>query len=186
MNEGEAITRCLQGDAQAYGWVMREYKHLVHTVSLRVLRHREDAEEATQDAFVKAFQSLGTFQGSSKLSTWLYSIAYRTAVSKLRGRRKGEIAPEDLPEEALRVLDADRNEAHDRKQALERALTELPEEDATVVTLFYLHEQSIEEIVTITGLTASNVKVKLHRSRKRMHGTLEVLLKDELWTIRET
>lgn len=164
---------------------MREYKHLVHTVSLRVLRHRQDAEEATQDAFVKAFQNMGTFQGGSKLSTWLYSIAYRTAVSKLRGRRKGDVAPEELPEGAIRTIEMDRNEAADRKRALEKALAELPLEDATVVTLFYLHEQSIEEIVTITGLTASNVKVKLHRSRKRMHETLHLLLKDELWAIRE-
>ncbi|MBL7953005.1 MAG: sigma-70 family RNA polymerase sigma factor [Flavobacteriales bacterium] len=185
MNEAEAIARCLKGDAIAYGWVMREYKHLVHTVSLRVLRHHEDAEESTQDAFVKAFQNLGAFQGGSKLSTWLYSIAYRTAVSKLRGRKKGDVAPDDLPEGALGFIESDRNEAADRKQALEKALAELPEEDATVITLFYLHEQSIEEIVTITGLTASNVKVKLHRSRKRMHATLQVLLKDELWTIQE-
>jgi RNA polymerase sigma-70 factor (ECF subfamily) len=185
VSESEAIARCLQGDAQAYGWVMREHKRLVHTVSLRVLRRREDAEESTQDAFVKAFQNLSTFQGGSKLSTWLYSIAYRTAISKLRGRKKGDVATDDLPEGSIGFLETDRNEAADRRRALEKALAELPEEDATVITLFYLHEQSIEEVVTITGLTASNVKVKLHRSRKRMHATLELLLKDELWTIKE-
>jgi len=185
VNEAEAITRCLLGDAQAYGWVMREYKHLVHTVSLRVLRHREDAEEATQDAFVKAFQNLHAFQGGSRLSTWLYSIAYRTAVSKLRTRRKGEVSPEELPQGALPHMDSDATEAVDRKRALDHAIAELPQEDATVITLFYLHEQSVEEIVTITGLTASNVKVKLHRSRKRMLDTLQGLLKTELWTIRE-
>ena len=185
MTESEAIVRCLQGDPVAYGWVMREHKHLVHTVSFRVLRHREDAEESTQDAFVKAFQNLSAFNGGSKLSTWLYSIAYRTAVSKLRGRSKGEACQEDLLERTIGVVEADRIETADRKRALEQALAELPEEDATVISLFYLHEQSIEEIVTITGLTASNVKVKLHRSRKRLHATLKLLLKDELWTIRE-
>ena len=163
---------------------MREYKHLVHTVSFRVLKNREDAQEATQDAFVKAFQCLGSFQGGSKLSTWLYSIAYRTALSKLRTRRKGAITLEELPESTIMQQGEDRGEITDRRLALDTALAELPIEDATVVTLFYLHQQNIEEIVTITGLTASNVKVKLHRSRKRMHATLEVLLKDELWTIR--
>lgn len=162
---------------------MRTYKHLVHTVSLRVLRNREDAEESTQDAFVKAFQNFQGFQGGSRLSTWLYSIAFRTAVSKLRTRRTATIAPDEVSESAFGHSDSDPTEQSDRKRALERALAELPEEDATVVTLFYLHEQSVEEIVTITGLTASNVKVKLHRSRKRMYDILQNLLKTELWTL---
>lgn len=185
MTESEAITRCLQRDAQAFGWVVRQHKHMIHTVSLRVLRHREDAEESTQDTFVKAFQNFSAFQGGSKLSTWLYSIAYRTAVSKLRGRKNREVVAEEHSRAAIGAVDLDRNEAADRSRALDMALSALPEEDATVITLFYLHEQSIEEIVTITGLTAWNVKVKLHRSRKRMHTTLELLLKDELWTIME-
>lgn len=162
---------------------MRTHKHLVHTVSLRVLRNREDAEESTQDAFIKAFQNFQGFQGGSRLSTWLYSIAFRTAVSKLRTRRAATIAPDEVSESAFGHSDRDPTEQGDRKRALERALAELPEEDATVVTLFYLNEQSVEEIVTITGLTASNVKVKLHRSRKRMYDTLQNLLKTELWTL---
>ena len=183
MNETEAIDRCLRGDAQGQVWVMRTYKHLVHTVCMRVLRHREDAEEATQDAFVKAFQNLHAFQGGSKLGTWLYSIAYRTALSKLRSRKPAMSNTEEAPAQFLVAHSDDGTEAQDRKRALEVALAELPEEDSTIVTLFYLHEQSVEEIVTITGLTASNVKVKLHRSRKRMHDTLQKLLKMELWTI---
>lgn len=186
VNEAEAIAGCKRGDAQAQVWVMRTHKHLVHTVTLRVLRHREDAEEATQDAFVKAFQNLNSFQGDSKLSTWLYSIAFRTAVSKLRTRRRGEVSPDEVPEHSFVDTGADATGSADRKRALEQALAQLPAEDATVMTLFYLHEQSVEEIVTITGLTASNIKVKLHRSRKQMYDTLQVILKDELWTIRET
>lgn len=185
MNETEAIARCLRGEAQGLVWVMRTYKHLVHTVCMRVLRHREDAEEAAQDTFVKAFQNLHAFQGGSKLGTWLYSIAYRTALSKLRTRKPTTTTPDEVPARFLAVPGEDRTEALDRKHALEFALAELPEEDSTIVTLFYLHEQSVEEIVTITGLTASNVKVKLHRSRKRMHSTLQNLLKTELWTIHE-
>lgn len=185
MNESEAIARCLRGEAQGQVWVMLTYKHLVHTVCMRVLRHREDAEEATQDAFVKAFQNLAAFQGGSKLGTWLYSIAYRTALSKLRSRKPTTSTTDEVPTQFLAVPGEDRTEALDRKRALDLALAELPEEDSTIVTLFYLHEQSVEEIVTITGLTASNVKVKLHRSRKRMHATLQNLLKTELWTIHE-
>lgn len=185
MNETEAIASCLRGEAAGHVWVMRTYKHLVHTVSIRVLRNGQDAEEATQDSFVKAFQNLRAFQGGSKLGTWLYSIAYRTAISKLRSRRPAEVAPEELPESAFGHHDPQHSVAEDRKRALDKALAELPEEDASVVTLFYLHEQSVDEIVTITGLSASNVKVKLHRSRKRMQATLQHLLNEELWAIRE-
>jgi RNA polymerase sigma-70 factor (ECF subfamily) len=113
----------------------------------------------------------------------LYSIAYRTALSKLRSRKPAMSNTEEVPAQFLAAHSDDGTEAQDRKRALEVALAELPEEDSTIVTLFYLHEQSVEEIVTITGLSASNVKVKLHRSRKRMQETLQKLLKEELWTI---
>ncbi|MGV3637941.1 MAG: RNA polymerase sigma factor, partial [Flavobacteriales bacterium] len=178
MNESEAIAQCLRGDAQGQLWVIRTYKHLVHTVCMRVLRQREDAEEATQDAFVKAFHNLHAFQGGSKLGTWLYSIAYRTALSKMRARRHGMATTEEIPAHHLAVEGAESTAAMDRKRALDLALAELPAEDATIMTLFYLHEQSVEEIVTITGLTATNVKVKLHRSRKRMQGSLQKHLKE--------
>lgn len=185
MTEQEAITRSRNGDHAAFAWIMREHKHLVHTIAMRVLRHREDAEEAAQDAFVKAYRNLGGYAGNARFSTWLYSIAYRTAISKLRGRHAATSDLEEAPANVLIAPAAPDGGDADRRQALEHALARLSPEDATVVTLFYLSEQSVDEIVTVTGLSASNVKVKLHRSRKKLFDALQAHLKEELWTLRE-
>lgn len=181
VTEQEAIARSRQGDEAAFAWIVRTYKHMVYTICHRVLRHREEAQEAAQDAFVKAFRHLPDFEDRSRFSTWLYSIAYRTAISALRSRPR---ATADLSEAGgLAGLVPAAGEAGDRARAVEIALAELPPEDAAVVSLYYLSEQSVEEIVTVTGLSASNVKVKLHRSRKRLLGTLQAHLKNEVWTL---
>ncbi|MBK8499523.1 MAG: sigma-70 family RNA polymerase sigma factor [Flavobacteriales bacterium] len=184
MNEAQAIALATSGDHGAYAWLVGKYKHMVHTACYRILRHREEAEEATQDSFVKAYQNLGSYQGGSKFSTWLFSIAYRTAISQLRKRRDGistidELSTGQEPSEAASAT----VEINDRTVALNKALGRLPAEDAAIVSFFYLEEMSVEEIVTVTGLGASNVKVKLHRSRKRLLEILQDELKEEAWTL---
>ncbi len=134
---------------------------------------------------MKAWQNIHGYQGGSKFSTWLYSIAYRTAISKLRGRRASTTHLDELPEMSAVAERSAQTTTDDRSAALELALAALPTEDAAVVSLFYLQEQNIEEIVTATGLSASNVKVKLHRSRKKMFDTLQRHLKHELWTLQQ-
>jgi RNA polymerase sigma factor (sigma-70 family) len=185
VTEQEAIAKSRNGDHAAFAWIVKEYKHMAYTVAMRVLRHREEAEEVTQDAFVKAYQNLAGYQGGSKFSTWLFSITYRTAISKLRARRSATSDLDSVPEMFASTVDNDRVEAGDRRAALEIALSRLSPEDATVVSLFYLHEQNVEEIVTATGLSASNVKVKLHRSRKKLFEILNQHLKEEVWELQE-
>lgn len=165
------IRRTLDGDARAYGEVVRTYQHMVYTVCHRVLRHTEDAEEATQDTFVKAYQNLHAWSGTAKFSTWLYSIAFRTAISQGRKRRHATLSVDELVHHPTADKDAG-NEQADVRRHLDRALGTLPPEDAAILSFFYLEELSVEEIVTVTGLGASNVKVKLHRGRKKL---LEVL-----------
>jgi RNA polymerase sigma factor (sigma-70 family) len=185
VTEQEAIARSRSGDHTAFAWIVKEYKHMAYTVAMRVLRHREEAEEATQDAFVKAYQNLAGYAGGSKFSTWLFSITYRTAISKLRARRASTGDLDNVPETFAASLDSDKGELGDRRAALEYALAQLSPEDAAVVSLFYLHEQNVEEIVTATGLSASNVKVKLHRCRKKLFEILNEHLKEEVWTLQE-
>ena len=168
------IPRILSGDSRAYAEVVRTYEHMVYTVCHRVLRNTEDAEEATQDAFVKAYQHLASYSGQAKFSTWLYSIAYRTAVSHGRNRRMESSSLDDMHHhpKAEQVDELRRNEA---ARHLGKALACLSPEDSAILSFFHLDELSVEEIVTVTGLGASNVKVKLHRARKKL---LEVLNKE--------
>lgn len=171
VEHNDLIQRILAGDTQAYSALVRHYQHMVHTVCHRVLRNAEDAEEATQDSFVKAYQHLAGFSGNAKFSTWLYSIAYRTAISHGRKRRTDTSQLEDMAQHPAAEHDGGSQRSELRK-VLDKALAELPAEDASILSFYHLEELSVEEIVTVTGLGASNVKVKLHRARKKL---LEVL-----------
>ncbi len=183
VEDHQAIPLAATGDQRAFGVLIGRYKHMVYTVARRVLRNDMDAEEATQDVLVKAYRQLGDFQGSGKFSTWLYSIAYRTAISALRSRKEHSTSVEDLQASGREPAQDPALFTNDRKAILEWALSTLPPEDAGLMTLFYLEELSIEEIVTVSGLGASNVKVKLHRSRKKLFEVLQDHLKEEAWTL---
>ena len=166
------IDRTLAGEGQAFAEVVRTYQHMVHTVCHRVLWNTEDAEEATQDTFVKAYQHLHGWNRTSKFSTWLYTIAYRTAVSHKRRATRPSVVLDSIGDMSANV-DHDGLERQDRRRFLDKALAQLPTEDAAILNFFYLEELSVEEIVTVTGMSASNVKVKLHRGRKRLLDILE-------------
>jgi RNA polymerase sigma-70 factor (ECF subfamily) len=171
VEHSDLIQRILAGDTQAYSALVRHYQHMVHTVCHRVLRNTEDAEEATQDSFVKAYQHLAGFSGNAKFSTWLYSIAYRTAISHGRKRRNDTIGVDELAAHPASE-EHDGTERSQLRRMLHNALAQLSAEDAAMLSFHHLDELSVEEIVTVTGLGASNVKVKLHRARKKL---LEVM-----------
>ncbi len=183
LEEHETIALILGGDQSAFVALMGRYKHMVHTFTWRVLRNEMDAEEVTQDVFVKVYQRLGEFKGQGKFSTWLYSIAYRMAISALRSRKKPTGSLEELSAVGKEPASEMANPIDERAAILEKALRTLSPEDSAVMTMFYLEEFSVEEIVTVTGLGASNVKVKLHRCRKRLLEILQHELKEEAWTL---
>ena len=89
------IDKVLQGNTSSYNYLVNNYKDMVYTIAIKIVRNREDAEEVAQDSFIKAFQKLNSFKGESKFSTWLYTIVYRTAISKIR---KNNIETTDIDE----------------------------------------------------------------------------------------
>jgi len=147
------------------------------------MRNRMDAEEVTQDVFVKAHQKLKEFQGQGKFSTWLYSIAYRTAISALRKKKDAGRSLDELQAQGSEPVEEPLDPINERREQLEMALAKLAREDAAMLTMFYLEEMSVDEIVTVTQLSASNVKVRLHRNRKKLLALLQDQLKNELWTL---
>ena len=82
------IEQTLAGDPQAFGELVRRYQDYVFTVVNRMVQHREEAQEITQDTFVKAYSSLKSFRGESKFSSWLYTIAYRKALDRLKKNKR--------------------------------------------------------------------------------------------------
>ena len=181
----QLVVQVLAGHPAAFRQLVEKYKDYVFTVCFRVLQQREEAEEAAQDVFIKVYRTLGSFEQKSKLSTWLYTVAYRTALDKLRTRKKGNISI-DQEDNYLQIPDAaDQGAEHSTnaeslKVQLQIAIRQLKPQDAAVVTLFYLKEKSIKEIVEITGLTATNVKTKLHRTRESLKKYLERQLGKEI------
>ncbi len=183
MEDHLAIARTLSGDTRAFGVLIGRYQNMVQTVTGRVMRNRMDAEEVTQDVFVKAHQKLREFQGQGKFSTWLYSIAYRTAISALRSKKDAGRSLDELQAHGSEPMEDAIEPINERRVQLEIALGKLDQEDAALLTMFYLEEMSVEEIVTVTQLSASNVKVRLHRNRKKLLALLHDQLKNELWTM---
>ncbi len=167
----ELIDKTLQGDTRAFGVLVEQYQGYVFTIIVRMVKVREEAEEVAQDTFIKAFESLSSFRGESKFSSWLYSIAYRKALDRLRKNKKYGASEllEDITEgeagisqNALHIL-----EDKERKAQIQHCIMQLPEVDAALITLYYFEDQSVREIAKITQLSEDHIKVKLHRSRKK-------------------
>jgi RNA polymerase sigma-70 factor (ECF subfamily) len=181
------IDRIVGGDVNAFSYLVDKYKGMVYTLSLKFLKNAEDAEELAQDVFIKVFNGLKDFKFDSKFSTWLYRITYNAAISKLRKKQieTRDIENVSLPEsQVLNTYNAV-NELTKQEQIkyIKLVLEKLNEEDSVILTLFYLQENSIQEICEITGYTESNVKVKLHRARKTFYDELQFILKDEVISI---
>lgn len=180
------IGRVIAGDKEAFGGLVEAHKDLVYTVCLRMLTSEADAEEAAQDVFVKAFRSIGSFQEKAKFSTWLYRIAYNHCISVIRKKVKMIDLVDDIPEGEIDEGEMNGLEsisAKERSKYLKMAIESLAETDGVVVTLFYYDEMSLDEIAEITGLTNSNVRIKLHRSRKKMYQVICENLKTEVSSI---
>lgn len=181
------IDKVLQGDTSSYNYLVNDYKDMVYTLAIKIVRNHEDAEEVAQDSFVKAFQKLNTFKGESKFSTWLYTIVYRTAISKIR---KKNIETTDINDfvmenhsEDFSFPQMDLLKMGEQKKYIKYAIDSLPELDALLITLFYFNENTFDEIIEITRLTKTNIKVRLFRARKKLYKELSQILESELKTI---
>ena len=179
------IQKVLEGDTSSFTHLVDKYKDMVFTVCYRILRQQEDAEDVAQEVFIKAFNNLFSFKGDSKFSTWIYTIAYRTAINKSKLKKNqvelGEFQVDISESEKMPQLE----ELKSQEQTfyVQQAIEMLPELDGVVITLYYIDDCSIKEIIEITKLSEANVKVKLHRARKQLKQNLEGLLKQELKSI---
>lgn len=178
LHDADIVQLVLQGDKARYVVLVERYQSYVFTIVSRLNQQREEAEDVAQEVFVKAYLSLAGFKGTSKFSTWLYSIAHTTAISHLRKHRPDTLFVED--EQLAGYIDSKGSVGAEHiantktiSVAVNEAIKLLPVDDAEIITLFYLAEQSIEEIAVIVGIHANTVKVKLHRARQKMKEIVE-------------
>jgi len=179
-NDKELVERVISGNTRDFALLVDKYKDLAFTVAFRVVNNREDAEEVAQDAFVKAYTGLRNFRNQSLFSTWLFRIVYNTAVSKKRLKKIEYRSLDDVHNYAV-IKDSPQESENMNIETilLEQAMQQLPEDERTMITLYYMNESNIDEIHQITGLSKSNVKVKLFRARKKLQELL-IPIKDRI------
>jgi RNA polymerase sigma-70 factor (ECF subfamily) len=169
LTDTELISRSRHGDHVAYRELVDRYKDAGYRLALQVLRHPADAEDALQEAFIKAYVYLGSYSEKFRFYTWFSTIVRNVALSHLKAR-DWVITP--LPDEAVRPIRAaveDSPElaalASSRADIVREAVNVLPERYRRVLILRFWHDLSYEEIATITQQSMGAVKTQIHRAK---------------------
>jgi RNA polymerase sigma-70 factor, ECF subfamily len=164
-NDGVLVARCLAGDRAAFEALVGRYQRVLYTVALRMLGNPADAEDASQTAFVRAYERLSTYDDRHRFFSWIYRILANECLNQIRGRRPQEAVTEDLavvggPLEAL--------EAAERQERVRRAIQGLTPEQREVVVLRHFAELSYDEIGAALGLPVKTVKSRLYTARQQL------------------
>ncbi len=177
----DIIKRILEGEVNLYIHIVRQYERMIFTVINRILQNRDEAEDLVQEVFIKVYQQLERYNHQSKFSTWLYKIAYNETISYVRRQKKYlqiEKVDYNLCQEEI-YEEIDSYNVEELLTHLDTLLHKMPQEDAFIISLFYLKNLSIADVCDITNQTTSNIKVRLHRIRKYMHAELKKMMNDE-------
>lgn len=178
---GDELKKLRNGDCEIFERIVRDNQENVYRLILTVIRNEEDALDLAQDTFVKAYTSIDSFSGASSVSTWLYRIAYNTALDfcKKKGRtpEMHSLCDEDDPEtKYLNSSDEFLPEkALERKLTREKivaALNELPEEQRRMIELRDIHGFSYEQIAAITKVREGTIKSRINRARENLRKKL--------------
>jgi RNA polymerase sigma-70 factor, ECF subfamily len=188
-NEPELLKRCAKGNTEAFGALVSHYQDAIYNVAYRMLGHREDARDVTQEVFVKAFRKIRSFEARASFSTWLYSIALRQAINHRRHMgaqsRAGSVQMSSLGCDAgeHRFDAADDGPSPDApllavetQRQIEKAIERLSDDYRAAVVLRDVEGLGYERIADILGCSLSTVKSRLHRARLELRRTLKTLI----------
>jgi RNA polymerase sigma-70 factor (ECF subfamily) len=176
--ESHIIKEILNGKTEQYEYFLDRYGQQVFVLVDRIVSCQEDAEELTQDVFLKAFQQLSSFKAESSFSTWIYRIATNLAISAVRKKRNDVLRLDDSVFANLsdtQVDEALEDDSEEQMERLQQAMNQLEADERALITLYYLEEKPLAEVAFILGMTDGNAKVKLHRIRKKLY----VLIKNQ-------
>lgn len=182
LEENTLIDRILAGEKHLYASLVDEYKSYAYTIALKVLANRPEAEEASQDAFIKAYHYLKNFNRQAKFSTWLYRIVFNTAISYKRKNRHQFQSIENSIIEYPIGADS-QTEKDDKIMFIGKALNQLNDADKLAIQLYYIKEFSLEEVAQMMSQNENTVKVRIHRARLRLADELKKILKSEALTL---
>jgi RNA polymerase sigma factor (sigma-70 family) len=182
----QIIDQVKQGQKQAFNALILAFEKDVFSLCMRMLRHREEAEEVAQDSFVRAFQRLKSFKAQSKFSTWLYRITYNNCLNRLKANKKQLLHTEwqEIHQEYSHAeLSMKELKSEERKGFIGLAMNKLTENESALLNLYYQNECSLAEMQEILNTPKDTLKVQLHRARKRFEFAMHGILKDEIKSI---
>ena len=176
--ETEIVLRCQRGEKEAFRWVVQKYQRMVFSLALKMLCDEEEAKDMVQETFIKVWQSIGEYDVEKSLTTWIYTIAVRLCLDRLKGMRNTVPMPED--EGVLRrfASDADTQRTLENREwvSIVRMLAEgLGEKQRLVFTLCQLEGLPSQEVEEITGMDAKQVKSNLYVARQTIREQLKKL-----------
>jgi RNA polymerase sigma-70 factor (ECF subfamily) len=180
-SDQELIREIQSGTTSSFRVLVERHKDRAFTLALRLLRHRTDAEEALQDAFLRAFQALDDFRGEAKFGTWFYKIVYNVCLTRL-GRTKpdtGHFSFQDDEDEKITLqlasddsLPDETLEQSEFMTLISQEIERMPEHYRTIITLYYINELSYEEMSDILQLPLGTIKTHLFRGRALLRSTM--------------
>lgn len=184
MEDSQLVQQVLNGNSNAFRFLVSKYQRLVVHVVGRIVQQQDEVEDICQEVFIKVFKTLNKFRHESKLSTWIATIAYNTAITHLRKKsRRGELSYSEEPGLISREADPAPNqkavETEEIKRHLLKLIETLPVHYRTVLTLYHLEEFSYREIVEITGMPEGTIKSYLNRARMMLKGKIDKIARLE-------
>lgn len=171
-DEQHLIARVLDGHTEDFGYFLEQYSAEAFAIVVRLVPRQEDAEELVQDAFIRAFNRLDSFEARSSFSTWICRIAYTTAVSWLRKQRTKYVSIEDNTQLSSAVVD-EVIEDETRTEELRRAIAQLRPDEQTLITLYYYDSRPLADIAYILDAEAGTLATRLHRIRRKLYTLMQ-------------
>ncbi len=168
------VEQALRGDRAAFGQLMHRYAGAVYNVAYRMLGNAEDAEDASQEIFLRAYTRLESFDRTRRFSTWLLSIGSNYCIDRLRRRRFAWMTLDDAAYALPSAEPGPERSAitQEQRRMVQQALQKLPEHYRLVTVLRYWQDLSYDEICQVTGLPESTIKTRLHRARHMLAAAL--------------
>jgi RNA polymerase sigma-70 factor (ECF subfamily) len=176
-NDQLIVSQVVSGQKDLFRLLVRQHERAVYGMGLNFFRNPEDASDFTQEVFLKAYRNLSGFEGRSRFSTWLYKIAYNTALNEVNRRKEYRSLAEEEADALVNSGDTPeritlRNAA---KEAVRAAIKELPERFRVCVDLFFFYDRSYREIEAITGITVNTIKSHVFRAKILLRERLKSL-----------
>ena len=180
MEDADLVRLCQNGDMAAFGQLFHKYHERVYSTAYRMTGNQQDAEDLTQEIFLKAYQSINKFRFRSAFSSWLYRLAVNSCIDELRKRKKNDATPltEEMPEMDVNTPE-DQAISREREGQIWGAINSLNERERAIVILRDVEGLSYNEIAEVLRCSLGRVKSRLHEARQKLKAALET--QNEMW-----